>query len=213
MLGVVFNSRISKMVTTFANAQPMNKKTLMRKLPLLFTLGVLAVGVTTCKMTPSKAEAPARIEIPAAPAETPVASTVEEGSAAPDFNLKDVHGKTIHLADYKGKVVVLNFWATWCPPCRKEIPDFMELQSQFGSKIQFIGVALDDEGLAKVKPFVDANNISYPIVIGDKLTVDKYGDMSAIPVTFVIDKNGKIAARYVGMRQKATVETMVKPLL
>jgi len=134
--------------------------------------------------------------------------------AAPDFVLKDVNGKDVKLSDFKGKIVVLNFWATWCGPCRKEIPDFIELQEEYGKEgLQFIGIALDQEGAAKVKPFVDKNKISYPILIGNNDIADKYGGMNAIPVTFLIDRKGMIRGHYIGMRQKSDLESMLVALL
>ena len=133
---------------------------------------------------------------------------------APDFELKDVDGNVHHLSDYKGKVVMLNFWATWCPPCRKEIPEYIELQKEYGPQgVQFLGIALDDEGLAKVKPWLTKNPVSYPILLPDQKVTAAYGDLSSIPVTFVIDKTGIIRASFVGLRQKPVVEDMIKSAL
>ncbi len=134
--------------------------------------------------------------------------------AAPDFMLKDVNGKDVRLSDFRGKIVILNFWATWCGPCRKEMPDFIELQNQYAKDgLQFVGIALDQEGAAKVKPFVEKNKIGYPILIGNNDIADKYGGMNAIPVTFLIDRKGMIRGHYIGMRQKSDLESMALALL
>ncbi len=133
---------------------------------------------------------------------------------APDFSLQDVDGTVHHLSDYRGKVVMLNFWATWCPPCRKEIPEFAQLQKDFGAQgIQFVGIALDDEGLAKVKPWLANHPVSYPILLPDPKVTASYGEMSSIPVTFVIDRKGMIRSSFTGWRTDTVVEAMFKPLL
>ena len=149
-------------------------------------------------------------------------TTENQAHPAPAFAMKDVDGKIVHLSDFRGKIVVLNFWATWCPPCRKEIPDFMELQKQYGAGVQFIGVALDEEGLAAVKPYLAAHPISYPTLVPEKISspdnadskaIASYGDMTSIPVTFVIDRKGMVRTSYVGMRQKAVLEGLLAPIL
>jgi peroxiredoxin len=134
---------------------------------------------------------------------------------APDFALTDLNGVVHHLSDYRGQVVVLNFWATWCPPCRKEIPDFVELQKAMTGKVQFIGIALDDEGLDKVKPWVTAHAIPYPILLPDKegKVAASYGEMSSIPVTYFIDRKGMIRTTFIGMRQKPVIEQALAPLV
>jgi peroxiredoxin len=137
--------------------------------------------------------------------------------AAPDFELKDINGVTHKLSDYKGKVVVLNFWATWCPPCKKEIPDFIELQKQYEAQgVQFIGIAMDDEGLDKVKPWVTSHSIQYPILIPDlpdKKVATSFGEMSSIPVTYFIDRKGMIRQTFIGMRTRPIFEGELKPLV
>ena len=133
---------------------------------------------------------------------------------APDFELKDIEGKVHHLSDYKGKVVVLNFWATWCPPCKKEIPDFIEMQKQYDSQgLQFLGIAMDDEGLDKVKPWVASHNVNYPVMLKEDKVVASYGEMSSIPVTYIIDRKGIIRQSITGMRTRAIFEKELMPLL
>ena len=113
------------------------------------------------------------------------------------------NGKMVHLSDYKGKVVLLDFWATWCGPCRLEIPWLKEFQSKFKDQgFEVLGVSMDDDGWAAVKPFVSELGINYRIVIGDDATAQIYGGVDALPTTFVIDREGRIAKVHVGLDQQ-----------
>jgi cytochrome c biogenesis protein CcmG/thiol:disulfide interchange protein DsbE len=137
-----------------------------------------------------------------------------DNSPAPDFTLQDINGNEVQLSDLKGKVVALNFWATWCGPCRKEIPDFIELQNMYGKDgLQFVGIALDEGGVGVVKPYADKMKINYPILIGTEAVTVSYGGMNAIPVTILIDKMGNLRGKFVGMRTKAVMESLILPLL
>ena len=112
---------------------------------------------------------------------------------APDFSLRDSEGRSIRLSDLKGKVVAVNFWATWCGPCRDEIPGFLDVyQSLKSNGLEIIGVSLDSDGWGVVKPFVKRYNISYPVVMGNAEIVSRFGGFSAIPATFIIDREGYI---------------------
>ena len=137
-----------------------------------------------------------------------------KGDRAANFALKDMKGKTVKLTDFKGKAVVLNFWATWCGPCKREIPDLVSLYDSYKKKgVVILGIALDDRGAEVVKPFVEKNKISYPVLIGGGEVVEAYGGFSAIPTTFFIDKNGIIRNYLTGMQSKAGFEREIKSLL
>ncbi len=136
----------------------------------------------------------------------------ELSGTAPPFTLRAIDGKTVSLADFRGKVVILDFWATWCPPCRREIPDFVSLQRQYASQgLQVIGVALDEPD--KVQMFAQANQMNYPVLLGDDEISALYGGISGIPTTFVIDRTGKIVDRFEGFRPRATFEETIKTVL
>jgi cytochrome c biogenesis protein CcmG/thiol:disulfide interchange protein DsbE len=149
------------------------------------------------------------------PASSALKSTLPpsgEIGLAPEFTLTDVNGRAVSLADFRGKVVVLDFWATWCPPCKREIPDFVELQSHYGSKgLQIIGIGLDEP--EKVKAFAMSNGMNYSILMGTDDIAVKYGGISGIPTTFIIDKRGMIVNRFEGFRSKEVFENEIKRLL
>ena len=138
---------------------------------------------------------------------------LKAGTKAPAWILKGPDGKDIKSTDFKGKVVVLNFWATWCPPCVKEIPDFIEIQKELGEKgVTFVGASLDASP-APVKKYVKRTQVNYPIVMGDSDVVKEYGNFNAIPHTFVIDKDGIIRLSKSGMISKGDLLAGIKPLL
>jgi peroxiredoxin len=133
---------------------------------------------------------------------------------APDFALKDAEGKTVHLADYRGKVVLLDFWATWCDPCRLEIPWFIEMQRKNKDRgFEVLGVSMDDEGWEVVKPFMKNIGVNYRVLIGNDQTTEMYGGVDALPTTFLIDRQGKIAAVHIGLASRKDFEDGVEQLL
>ena len=147
----------------------------------------------------------------------PVRSAVRDESKrkpAPNFALKDANGKVVHLADYKGKVVLLDFWATWCGPCAVEIPWFTEFQRKYKDQgFEVVGVSMDDDGWKAITPFVQQKKINYRVVLGDDKTGDQYGGLEALPTTFVIDRYGRIASVHVGLTNKKDFSNAIEKLL
>ena len=133
---------------------------------------------------------------------------------APDFALKDAGGKTVHLSDYRGKVVLLDFFATWCGPCKIEIPWFIEMERKNKDNgFAVLGIAMDDEGWEVVKPFLAQLGVNYRVVIGNDPTAELYGGVEALPTTFLIDRQGKIAAIHKGLTSKSDFEDGIQQLL
>jgi thiol-disulfide isomerase/thioredoxin len=131
-----------------------------------------------------------------------------------NFSLNDLEGKPIDLSQYTGKVVILDVWDTWCPPCRKGIPEFVDLYKNYKDQgLQIVGVALARNGVPTVQKFVSDYKINYLTVIGDKKIYDIFGEIRGIPTTFVIDKTGKIHQKYVGYHPKSVFEKDIKQLL
>ncbi|MBZ5575780.1 MAG: TlpA family protein disulfide reductase [Acidobacteriia bacterium] len=137
-----------------------------------------------------------------------------ERKAAPDFTLKDGEGHDVRLSDYRGKVVLLDFWATWCGPCRIEIPWFKELQSKHQDKgFAVLGVSIYDDGWEAIKPFAAQMKMNYPVVMGTDQAAHDFGGLDALPTTFLIDREGRIAAVHVGLASRRAFEDGVERLL
>jgi len=149
------------------------------------------------------------------PPDYTAASAVGAGKTAPDFALKSVDGKIIKLSDLKGKVVIIDFWATWCPPCRKGIPDLVDLKKEFGKKgLEIVGISVDDEKtIEQVPSFVKDKNINYPVVYADAKVSQSYGGIESIPTSVIVDKAGKIVAQYTGLQNKETYVNELNKLL
>lgn len=150
----------------------------------------------------------------AAPVSVPAAVTaVESRKPAAGFALTDAKGSAVKLSDYKGRVVLLNFWATWCHGCGEEIPWFVEFQNKYkASGLTVVGVSMDDDGWKSVKPYLIQKKMNYPVVIGNQDLGKLYG-LANMPMTLLIDRDGKIAATYAGVVDKDGCQKDIKTLL
>jgi peroxiredoxin len=141
---------------------------------------------------------------------------LRQGQTAPDFTLQSASGDNIQLSAYKGDVVPLNFWATWCDGCKREVPWLTEFENKYGAKgLAVMGVSMDDDGWKSVRPFITEKKVNYPVVIGNDDMAKPYGlsQVSAMPMTFLIDRKGKIAAISVGVVDKDACEHEIVQLL
>lgn len=138
----------------------------------------------------------------------------KDRKVAPDFALKDATGKTVKLSDYRGQVVLLNFWATWCEPCQVELPWFIEFQQSYKDRnFAVLGVSMDDDGWDSVKPYLEQRKINYRVVIATEDLSGKYGGIENLPTTFLIDRKGRIAATHVGLKSKSRYQHDILNLL
>ena len=132
---------------------------------------------------------------------------------APDFTLPQLDGRQLSLSSYRGKVVLLDFWATWCVPCREETPHFVELQQKYGDRgLQIIGVSMDDSA-DPVRPFVQQFHVNYPIVMGTAETGGQYGGVLGLPIAFLIDREGRIVSKHIGATDTAVFEKEIVGML
>jgi thiol-disulfide isomerase/thioredoxin len=137
-----------------------------------------------------------------------------QNGAAPDFALQSLEGKTIRLSDFRGKPVVLNFWATWCGPCKIEMPWFVDFQKQYGpAGVQFLGVAMDDASTKDIAEFTNSMKVNYPILIGKESVGDAYGGVQFLPETFYIDRNGNVVDKAFGLKGRREIEDDIKKIV
>jgi peroxiredoxin len=138
----------------------------------------------------------------------------KERKPAPEFALKDADGKTVKLSDYKGKVVLLNFWATWCGPCKMEIPWFIDFEKEYKDKgFAVLGVAMDDDGWDAVKPYLEEKKVNYRVVLGNDQVAEQYGGVGSLPTSILIDRDGRIATVHVGLVSKSEYRNDIIQLL
>lgn len=135
------------------------------------------------------------------------------GNEAPRFKLLDTQGKWVTLSDFKDKVIILNFWATWCAPCREEIPGFVKLQERYADDVVIIGISMDQDGHSMVPRFMERYGMNYPVLYGDSEVSWAYGGITGIPMTFVIDRNLIIQRVYIGYRPESVFERDIQTLI
>ena len=137
-----------------------------------------------------------------------------QGQTAPDFTLASLDGKPLTLSGLRGKAVLLNFWATWCEPCKIEMPWFVDLQTKYGAQgFQVVGVAMDDASPSDIADFAKKMGVNYPIVIGKEAVGDQYGGLPYLPSTFYIDREGKVIDRVFGLVSRSEIETNIQKAL
>ena len=137
-----------------------------------------------------------------------------KGQLAPEFDLKNLDGQSVRLSDYHGKVVLLNFWATWCAPCKEEMPWFADLQQRYGPQgLQVIGVAMDDSDKKVIDTFAKKMGVNYPVLLGKESVATAYGDVQFLPDTFYIGRDGKILRHVQGLIDRKSIEQEVKSAL
>lgn len=146
-------------------------------------------------------------------AQQPTIHFVRNPDPAPEFKLDALNGKPLSLADYKSKVVLLNFWATWCGPCRAEVPDLVDLQNKYKDQLQVIGLVVDDDDQDAIKKFIGEYGINYPVALAtDELRME-YGGIPALPTSFVLDAEGRVVQKHEGLRDPVLYEVEIRQLL
>jgi len=137
-----------------------------------------------------------------------------DGSMAPDFQLQTLDGNTLRLSDFRGKAVLLNFWASWCPPCREETPWFVDFQKQYGPQgLQVVGISVDNSDPKEVREFARELGVNYPILLGDDQVADEYGGVEGLPTTVYIGRDGHITRFVEGLVGRRQVEQNIKQAL
>ena len=179
---------------------------MLRKL-LVLVLMIFTVAVYVCKDSAPKAEITKNNLLE-------IAKGNLGNNTAPDFTLYTLDGEEVSLSDYLGKVVILDFWATWCAPCREGIPDLVSIQNEFKDDLVVIGISLDQPSTQDLLiPFIEQLGINYPVVLGDMDVSDAYGNIQAIPTSFIIDQEGNIINKHIGLIPKSILVEEINSLL
>src|SRR2546426_4153241 len=152
-------------------------------------------------------------QAPAAPSDVRRIRFVKNPDPVPPFTLQDIDGKPLSSSEFRGKVTLLNFWATWCGPCRAEIPDLIQLQARYAGRLQIIGLSVDEGPAEAVKRFAQTVRTNYPIAIASPELQAKFGGILALPTLFLLDTNGGVVQKHIGLRNPVLYETEVRALL
>jgi thiol-disulfide isomerase/thioredoxin len=185
------------------------RKTLLLLAIALVTTAALGLGSAIYALRRAGTAAGA----PVAPdANAKVIRFAKNPEPAPPFLLRGIDGKIVSTADWKGKVVILNFWATWCPPCREEIPELVRLQEKYKDKLLIVGASEDDDGPEKVEQFVQQHGMNYPVVMATKELVDNYGGVPALPTSFIINPQGRVVMKHTGLYEYDVYEREIRAL-
>ncbi len=141
-------------------------------------------------------------------------SPLQPAGEIPEILLKDLSGRKVSLSSYRGKVLLVDFWATWCAPCEESIPHLMKLQERYRDQgMTVLGIALDVGGAKVVAPYVEERKMNYPILLGDERTARAFGGIPGVPTSFVIDRSGQIVRRYVGLVDQDDYADLIQTLL
>lgn len=178
---------------------------------LLFASGILIASCASDKSKTNTAEV--QDSLVHAPYSAPLHAASKKSKPA-DFKTELLNGQTFHLSEQRGKVVLLNIWATWCPPCKEETPALVDLYEKYRDRgVEFLGISIDEQGKSVVKPFVEKYDVSYPITIDDGSIMEKYGPMMGVPTTYIIDQEGNLRYFATGAITKAELEPRLQKLL
>src|SRR5215467_7424722 len=178
----------------------------------IFAIAAAATLLAGCGKTHAEARSNPRGTAGAAQA-APVIQFVKNPDAAPAFQLNDLEGKPVSLAEAKGKIVLLNFWATWCGPCRAEIPDLVDLQKRYADKLEIIALATEEDDSDQVRRFVQQSGINYRVAMAPDDVVREYGGIAALPTSFVIDSQGRVVQKHIGLNDPTLYERELKAML
>lgn len=166
----------------------------------------LVVSMTLFAVSCSRSERP--------PARSSELQPEKQRQPAPNFTLKDADGKSVKLSDYHGRVVLLNFWATWCGPCKMEIPWFIEFEQKHKDQgFSVLGVAMDEDGWEAVRPYITMKKVNYRVLLGNDNVGQLYGGIDSLPTTFLLDREGRVASTHVGLVSKSDYQNEINALL